>query len=165
MDVPPRAVKKMTNAQLSAARFHSHQKVKEQRDPTAGLFRTHDIPLGDVDSDTLFPSAGLKPVTVAANVICDASGTIVVKIGNSSASQPGVGFRIAGGDLTMEAGAGSGDATNNVLETLADAVPIGRESRVIVAAIPGSGQARAWVNGRIVLRGQSSSGNFGTGWL
>lgn len=160
-----RATPKAMTTQQRARLYNSRQRGKERRDPTIGLFRTHKLPEGAVDSETLFPDSGLIPVTVAATVICDASGTVSVKIGNSSASLPGVGFRISGGDLTIEAGAGSDDSDNNVLETLADAVPIGIESRVIVSAIPGAGKARAWVNGRMVIRAETVSGNFGSGWI
>ncbi|HEX5040177.1 MAG TPA: hypothetical protein VFW95_08600 [Candidatus Limnocylindria bacterium] len=138
-----------------ARAFHSRERVRSQRTVVAELFRTHSFEPEDViPTATAFPyRTGDVTFEFELTVTGPAPAGDPLQIG----SGPNVTLSISGTDLTLHVGGAGNDGVDL---TAADAVPAEGKYRIAIAARAGTGEARLWVNGRLLARGQSVDEDF-----
>ncbi len=168
------AIKTELDAQLQAVLFHG----RERRLSLAGvpeMFRTHlirgatDFPVL-IATGTSFPSADrIRPITWKTAVRMTADGTVATQhrglcfeVGGSTngsvlwVDDDRIGFRAGAAEL-------SGDEAVAVFDNGTELVA-GLELDIVVAAIPGDGRIRMWLNGKEAARATATNGTFNTEW-
>lgn len=149
-----------------ATLYHSRERRAGFVDPSKDLFRTHAYTVQDspFDDDAAFTEADRDaPITVEAWVRRTATGArgIVVEVGDATT---GMAIWIPDGGTDISACAGdAGD--DGVTVTAADVLAADTQlAKVVFAVIPGTGQARLWVNGRLHAAGAAVNGALPNGW-
>ena len=144
-----------------ALAFHSRERTRSLRTNVSELFRTHVF----VDGATIDPAVSFPAPDRTSDVTFDfrlkvtgaAPAGDVLVIGGAV----NVTVTLAGPDITVHAGSAAGDG---VTITATDALPATGLYDISVAVKPGTGQARLWVNGRLLAAGTSAGGDFPAGW-
>lgn len=135
--------------------FHSRERTRSQRTVVSELFRTHTfVPEAVIPTATAFPyRTGDVTFEFTLLISGPAPAGDVLQVG----SGPNVTLSISGTDLTLHVGGAGNDGVDLVA---VDAVPSEGKYHVAIAARAGTGEARLWVNGRLLARGQSVDENF-----
>ena len=135
--------------------FHSRERVRSQHTVVSELSRTHTFEPEDViPTATAFPyRTGDVTFEFTLSIDGPAPAGAVLQVG----SGPNVTLAISGTDLTLHGGGAGNDGVDLVA---VDAVPAEGKYHVAIAARAGTGEARLWVNGRLLARGQSVDEDF-----
>lgn len=153
-----------TARSTTAAWYYARRRALAHADPKLGLAGTHTFRAADSGFDVgdAFPNRA-RAITVAVKVKRTASTArgIIIEFGNGTT---GMALWIAGNneDIVACAGdVGAGGVTStasNVLQT------DGQTASVVFSVIPGSGEFRLWVNGKLRDRDAAATTPLPNGW-
>lgn len=135
---------------------------KSRLDPSSALSRTHSYGPSDtgISVVTQFPNR-TKPITVQFKLkVTGASPNgVVFELGSATT---GLAVWVASNSKLMVA---FGDSAADDGVTLTGPVlASGQNLDVCVAAIPTTGKARLWINGRLAAWGEAANAEFPNGW-
>ncbi|HEX5039659.1 MAG TPA: hypothetical protein VFW95_05945 [Candidatus Limnocylindria bacterium] len=138
-----------------ALAFHRRERLLGHKTVVSDLFRTASFEPGDtIPTATHFPyRTGDVAFEFELTVTGPAPAGDPLQIG----SGPNVTLSIVGTDLTLHVGGAGNDGVDL---TAPDALPAEGKYRIAIAARAGTGEARLWVNGRLLARGQSVDEDF-----
>jgi len=137
--------------------YHARQRRLSLNDVMKGMFRTLFLPLTPAaHSSALWPTRNtLYTIVAEIDVTAAAAAGVIFEIGST----------VQGAGITMSAGAlfafAGNNGTDGVDVTFTPAV--GRRLWVALAISPGNGKIALYIDGKLQVRGTSSSGNFTSG--
>lgn len=145
--------------QLQDLAYRHRERNRSFRNPTAELFKTHTLRItaGSIPTSTLFTAAQRgAPVTMAIEGTPSGGATVTSVIGSAfGGSKLRLGF--TGANLLASVGDG-GDTIN--LDTVGALVQ-DKHHRIVLSVNPASGEARVWVDGKLIKRGSGTvNGNI-----
>lgn len=144
-----------------ALAFHRRERTRSHRTVIAELFRTAEFLQSEnpIVTSTVFPNR-TGDVTFEVEISIDGVGSngLVFEFGSSLT---GAAIYINGSSISFSAG----DAANDgVTVTAAAGVPAQQNFRIVAAVRAGTGEARLWVDGRLLGRGTAPNGKLPNGW-
>lgn len=147
-----------------ARTYAARERRRGHHDPARGLFRTHRYVSGDSGFDVgdAFPDRD-RPATFAVDVRRDTPSAqgIVFEAGDATTGLV-IWVPMGGDDISASAGDAGDDGVTLTATDVLEAD--GQVARVVFAVIPGTGEARLWVNGEIRAAGVAVNGALPNGW-
>jgi len=139
----------------------SQRNRKGRLDPASGLFETSRYSDGDsIDPGPAFPDKTL-PMTFAIDIARNGSSPVgvIFEIGSDTG---GTALWVEDGTTNIKFSAGDDVATDDGLTITATGAIVADDDvlKIVVAVLPGSGEAKMWINGKLVAAGQSVSGTM-----
>lgn len=132
-------------------------------DPAYELAKTLSQRSGTIDSSLIFPNKNTAfTVAVDITVSGGAPGGVILDLGSST-----TGLALWFDTDTNKIGFAVGDGTgDDGISGLSDFTftTLNQQLKIVASVLPGTGDIRLWVNGKLEIREQSASYNLPNGW-